>query len=122
MLLDWAFVGEGAIGEDVGNLVVDSVADGLIDPGLLPEIDRAVTAAYLAGLRAGGWRGRDGQVRRAITVTGAAKYCWLAPLMLKRLADGHGARFYDRRDPEQVLRGRLGVLTLVADWAGAALA
>jgi hypothetical protein len=38
----------------------------------------AVTGAYLAGLRAGGWRGRDIRVRHAIAVTGAAKFCWLA--------------------------------------------
>jgi Phosphotransferase enzyme family len=121
VLLDWAFVGAGAVGEDIGNLIADSVADGLIDPDLLPEIDRAVTAAYLAGLRAGGWRGGDAEVRRAIAVTGAAKYCWLAPIMLQRLADG-GQRFYDRRAPEEVLRGRAGMLGLVADWGAAALA
>jgi Phosphotransferase enzyme family len=122
VLLDWAFAGAGALGEDIANLIVDSVADGLIDPELLPEIDRAVTAAYLAGLRAGGWRGRDAEVRRAIEVTGAAKYCWLAPVMLQRLGGDGGPGFYDRRDAEQRLRGRAGLLGLVAGWAGAALA
>lgn len=121
VLLDWAFVGAGAVGEDVGNLIADSVADGLIDPGLLPEIDQAVTAAYLAGLRAGRWRGRDAQVRHAVAVTGAAKYCWLAPLMIQRLAGGDGQGFYDRRGTEEVLRGRAGMLRLVADWGRTAL-
>ncbi len=122
VLLDWAFAGAGAVGEDIGNLIADSVADGLIDPGLLPEIDHAVTTAYLAGLRAGGWRGGDTQVRHAIAVTGAAKYCWLAPLMLQRLANDSSPGFYDRRDAEQRLRGRMGMLTLVADWARSAFA
>lgn len=121
VLLDWSFVGAGAVGEDVGNLIADSVADALIDPALLPEIDREVTAAYLAGLRAGGWRGGEAVVRRAIEVTGAAKYCWLAPLMLERLAGG-GPRAYDRRGPEEVLRGRAGMLALVASWAARSLA
>jgi hypothetical protein len=121
VLLDWAFAGAGAVGEDVGNLIPDSVADGLIDPGLLPEIDQAVTGGYLAGLRAGGWRGQDAQVRRAIAVTGAAKYCWLAPRMLRRLAGGGGPGFYDRRGDEQVVAGRLGMLTLVAGWGRLAL-
>jgi Phosphotransferase enzyme family len=122
VLLDWAFAGAGAIGEDIGNLIPDSVADGLMDPGLLPEIDEAVTAGYLAGLHAGGWRGRDAAVRDAIAVTGAAKYCWLAPLMLGRLAAGGGPGSYDRRGAEQVLAGRLGMLTLVAGWGRRALA
>jgi hypothetical protein len=122
VLLDWAFAGGGAVGEDVANLIADSVADGLIDPGLLPEIDQAVTGAYLAGLRAGGWRGPESQVRHAIAATGAAKYCWLAPLMLQRLTSGGGPGFYDRRGGEQVLRGRVGMLTLVADWGRTALA
>ncbi|HEX6676005.1 MAG TPA: aminoglycoside phosphotransferase [Actinomycetes bacterium] len=121
VLLDWAFAGAGAVGEDVGNLIPDSVADGLIDPDLLPEIDQVVTAGYLAGLRAGGWRGRDAQVRHAIAVTGAAKYCWLAPLMLQRLAGGTISRFYDRRGPEEILRGRAGMLRLVAGWGRRAL-
>jgi Phosphotransferase enzyme family len=121
VLLDWAFAGAGAVGEDVGNLIPDSVADGLVDPGLLPEIEATVTAGYLAGLWAGGWRGQDRQVRRAIAVTGAAKYCWLAPRMLQRLAAGGGPGFYDRRDDRQVLRGRLGMLTLVAAWGRLAL-
>jgi hypothetical protein len=121
VLLDWAFAGAGAVGEDVGNLIPDSVADGLIDPGLLAEIDQAVTGGYLAGLRAGGWRGQDAQVRRAIAVSGAAKYCWLAPRMLQRLAGGGGPGFYDRRGDEQVVAGRLGMLTLVASWGRLAL-
>src|SRR4029453_4931265 len=58
VLRDWAFAGAGAVGEDVGNLIPDSVADGLIDPALLPEIEAAVTGGYLAGLRAGGGAGR----------------------------------------------------------------
>src|SRR4029453_10956732 len=121
VLLDWAFAGAGAVGEDVGNLIPDSVGGGLIDPALLPEIDTAVTDGYLAGLRAGGWRGRDGEVRRAIAVTGAAKYCWLAPRMLQRLEGGGRAGFYDRRGTGQALTGRLGMLALVARWGRHAL-
>jgi hypothetical protein len=121
VLLDWAFAGAGAVGEDIGNLIPDTVADGLIDPALLPEIEAVVTGGYLAGLRAGGWRGPDGQVRWAVAVTGAAKYCWLAPLMLQRLAAGGGAGHYDRRGGDQVLQGRLGMLRLVAGWGRLAL-
>jgi hypothetical protein len=120
VLLDWAFAGAGAVGEDVANLIADSVADGLIDPALLPEIDQTCTSAYLRGLRDGGWSGGDAEVRHAIAVTGAAKYCWLAPLMLQRLTD-RGPRSYDRRTPAEILHGRAGMLTLIADWTRAAL-
>jgi hypothetical protein len=41
--------------------------------------------------------------------------------MLQRLADGGGPGFYDRRAAEQVLAGRLGMLTLVAGWGRSAL-
>jgi hypothetical protein len=86
-----------------------------------PWLSRRWLRQYLAGLRAGGWRGGDAEVRRAIAVTGAAKYCWLAPRMLARLADGGAPGPYDRRGADQVLAGRAGVLTLVATWGRQAL-
>jgi hypothetical protein len=42
--------------------------------------------------------------------------------MLQRLARGGGPASYDRRSGDQVLRGRLGMLTLVATWGRLALA
>ncbi|MFC1439754.1 aminoglycoside phosphotransferase [Streptacidiphilus sp. N1-10] len=121
VLLDWSFTGTGAIGEDISNLIVDSVADGLMDPSLLPEIAAVLPEAYLRGLRAGGWQGSDAAVRTAIAASGAAKYSWLAPAMLRRLDQDVTTRAYDRRSPAETLRRRLGLLALVADWARAAL-
>ncbi len=54
VLLDWAFTGDGAVSEDVANLIVDSCADGLMDVALPPEIAESATDRYLAGLRDGG--------------------------------------------------------------------
>jgi hypothetical protein len=124
-LLDWAFVGEGGLGEDIGNLIPDSVADGLIDAVLLPEIAREVTGGYLAGLRAGGWTGPAETVRRAIAACGAAKYCWLAPMMLSRAAvDSQAASpSYDPHSTtEEVFLRRTGLLALLSTWAATALA
>jgi hypothetical protein len=121
ILLDWSFTGSGAIGEDISNLIVDSVADGLMDPSLLPEIAAELPEAYLRGLRAGGWRGSDAAVRTAIAATGAAKYSWLAPAMLRSLDQDATVRAYDRRSPAETLHQRLGLLTLIADWARTAL-
>ncbi|WP_152626379.1 hypothetical protein [Streptacidiphilus carbonis] len=120
VLLDWSFTGAGAIGEDISNLIVDSVADGLIDASLLPEIAAELPEAYLRGLRAGGWHGSEAAVRTAVAATGAAKYSWLAPAMLCRLDEDGTARAYDRRSPAETLHRRLGLLTLVADWARSA--
>jgi len=124
ILLDWAFVGSGAVGEDVGNLVPDSVADGLLDPGLLPELSEAVGESYRQGLARAGRPGPAGLVRRGIAAAGAAKYCWLAPTMLARLARGQrvGSPSYDpASSDEEVLARRAGMFALLTAWARVAL-
>src|SRR5690606_6486162 len=65
-LLDWAFCGEGALGEDVSNLVPDSVFDLLVPHTHLDELAARAEAAYLAGVRAGGWTGDERWVRLGI--------------------------------------------------------
>jgi thiamine kinase-like enzyme len=72
VLLDWSFVGEGAVGEDVANLIIDSFTDGLMDAALLPEVAESTTDSYLQGLRDGGWSGPADRVRTAIAACGAA--------------------------------------------------
>ncbi|MFL6074481.1 MAG: hypothetical protein ACJ73S_13895 [Mycobacteriales bacterium] len=93
------FTGDGALGEDVANLVVDTVADGLLPVSMLPELMETLPAAYLAGLREAGWHGDPDRVRAAVAVTGAARYCWFAPSILRRLATGGrvGSPHYDPR-------------------------
>jgi hypothetical protein len=120
VLVDWSFTGEGGIGEDAANLIVDSVADGLMDVALLPDIADAVTEGYVAGLRDGGWRGSPETVRRAIVVCGAAKYCWFAPLALGRVInDGNWGHPQYGRDAsgEEALQRLRGVVTLLAAWS-----
>jgi hypothetical protein len=57
VLIDWSFTGDGAIGEDVANLVPDAVFDAFFDPRDLDEIEARVIDSYINGLREAGWRG-----------------------------------------------------------------
>lgn len=119
VLLDWSFVGAGAIGEDLANLVVDSFTDGLMDPALLPEVAATATEEYLAGLRDGGWTGPADRVRAAIAACGAAKYSWLAPAYVGRAARGDFGTSAYRTDTsaETVVAGLTGLVTLLAAWS-----
>jgi len=38
VVVERLLTGEGAVGEDPANLIIDSVTDGLMDAALLPEI------------------------------------------------------------------------------------
>jgi hypothetical protein len=81
VLLDWAFAGDGAIGEDPGNLVPDAVLDHFVPAERAPELHQAVLTAYQQGLVEAGW---DGDLRLAELgmCASAVKYDWLTPAML----------------------------------------
>ncbi|WP_199513674.1 phosphotransferase [Nucisporomicrobium flavum] len=115
VLLDWSFVGPGPLGEDAANLILDTFFDGLVDLALLDEVVERVTTGYLRGL-AGVVDAAT--VRRAIRLTGAAKYFWLAPFMINRLTapPADARRTYDVRDPIAVFTGRRRPLELVEAW------
>jgi phosphotransferase family enzyme len=81
VLLDWAFVGDGAIGEDIGNLVPDAAFDHFISAEALPELETAVLSAYTEGLTVAGWRG-DPRLVELGMFSAAVKYDWLTPAML----------------------------------------
>ena len=119
VLVDWSFFGQGAVGEDVSNLIIDSFTDGLMDPGLLPELAEHVTDAYLDGLRDGGWSGSADRVRAAVAACGAAKYSWLGPAILGRAVSGDlGKSSYNKdNDVEAAVARVSGLLTLVGEWA-----
>ncbi|WP_190276757.1 phosphotransferase [Catenulispora acidiphila] len=119
VLIDWAFVGEGAIGEDPSNLIIDSVTDGLMDIAQLPDIAEAISDGYIAGLSDAGSHSSANEIRTAIATCGAAKYSWLAALAIASAASGTtGGQSSDEDDAAAESLERITPLAeLLAQWA-----
>jgi hypothetical protein len=123
VLLDWSFVGDGAIGEDIANLIIDSFTDGLMDVAKLPEVVEAASDGYIDGLRDGGWDGPPDLARAGIVICAVAKYSWFAPATAARVASGSfGHAQYGRdTDAAAAVRRLRDLVTLLGEWADAAL-
>ncbi|MCI0686960.1 MAG: phosphotransferase [Sporichthyaceae bacterium] len=80
-LLDWAFVGDGALGEDVGNLIPDAALDHFVAAADLPALEAAVFDGYLKGIQDAGWTG-DARLIQLGMWASAVKYDWQTPSML----------------------------------------
>ena len=118
VFLDWAFVGDGALGEDIGNLVPDAVLDLLLPYDRLDELDERLTRAYLDGLHEAGWDG-DARVVRLGICGSAVKYDWLTAYCLEHAgADEHRGYGHDTAvDAGERYAARAAGLALCARWA-----
>jgi hypothetical protein len=122
VLLDWAFIGDGTVGEDIGNLVVDSVADGLMPVSRLAELADAAIDGYLSGI---GRAADAASVRRGIFASGAAKYAAFGPTIVRKVADGGsvGSPSYDAGGSTvELLERWRPMLSMLVDWHDRALA
>jgi len=116
VLLDWSFCGAGALGEDIANLVPDSVFDLVRPVEELEELAARAEDAYIDGVFEGGWDGDDRWIRLGIRAAGV-KYHWLIGLLLRDAADGDGAMAYGRHvDRDQLYEARAAGLRLVTQW------
>jgi hypothetical protein len=88
VLIDWAFVGIGALGEDPGNLVFDAVFDFFVPPERFTALVEAVFDGYVEGLAASGWAGDPEAVLRTMHAAAAVKFFWILPAMLDAAASG----------------------------------
>ena len=88
VLIDWAFVGLGALGEDAGNLIFDALFDFFVPVERIQALAEAVVGGYLDGLEASGWEGDTSAVVRALHAAAAVKYFWILPAMLEAAAGG----------------------------------
>ncbi|MER7476121.1 aminoglycoside phosphotransferase [Streptomyces sp. NPDC126510] len=120
VLFDWAFTGDGALGEDLGNYLPDCVLDVFVPAADLPGLAKAAYDAYLHGLRESGWRGDERLVRLGVCAS-AVKYDWLTALMLAR-ADTEQVAYGGEGTVPAGLRYRERGLTLafLAEWAAEA--
>jgi hypothetical protein len=122
VFLDWAFTGDGALGEDASNLVPDAVMDLLIDHECLDELAAAVETSYLDGLHAAGWDGDPRLPALGIRAC-AVKYDWLAVLQLQQASQeeilGYGGA--GPVDVEARYAARGAALALCAHWGDEAL-
>jgi hypothetical protein len=100
VLIDWSQAGHGAPGEDIANLVMDSVWMLLIDSAAIPQLERLVLEGYIAGLRDAGWAGDERLVRFVYAAAAAARFGLLAGRVLQMVCDEqqHAAleRTYER--------------------------
>jgi len=120
VLLDWAFAGDGAVGEDLGNYLPDAVFDLFWPAERLAELEAACWPAYLDGLRAGGWDGAEREARLGV-VASCVKYTWLLPLLLQKAADAEHDAYHQRADAEHLYRQRGTALSHLVGWCEEAL-
>jgi len=120
VLLDWAFAGDGAVGEDLGNYLPDAVLDLFWFAERLPELEAACWPAYLDGLRSGGWGGTEREARLGV-VASCVKYLWLLPLLLEQAGAGEHAAYHRRADAEHLYRQRGLALAHLVRWCEEAL-
>ena len=105
VLVDWAFCGDGAVGEDVGNLIPDSVFDLFWPAERLDELAETCITEYVAGLREAGWAGDEQLVRLGVMAT-AVKYTWLLPATVAQARDATHSAYFRHVDARALYTAR----------------
>jgi Phosphotransferase enzyme family len=72
--LDWAFSGQGALGEELAPLIVAGPFFMEVPVSLALEVEERAFAGYLEGLRDAGWSGDARQARLGYAIAGATRY------------------------------------------------
>lgn len=80
VVVDWAYCGLGALGEDAGNLVADTLLDGVVAAEQGPALRRAVWDGYLAGLTESGCDVDPKEILHTFLAGTALKFTWVPAL------------------------------------------
>ena len=75
VMIDWAFVGSAAPGEEIAPLVAASLNFLDFDIAQARALDQIVFEGYLEGLREAGWRGDPHAVRSTYAASSILRYC-----------------------------------------------
>jgi hypothetical protein len=74
VMIDWAFAGSAAAGEEIAPLVASSLNFLEFDSSQAKALDQVVFEGYLEGLRDTGWRGDPRAVRSTYAVASILRY------------------------------------------------
>jgi Phosphotransferase enzyme family len=116
--IDWSFVGVGAIGEDAGNLVPDSVLDFHVPGDQLDALYSNVLRGYLAGLRDARAALDEATVRLALSAAMVAKFVWIPAAMIR--AEREGTELLNRRPRRQTIAAWTPVVDFLVERAAEA--
>ena len=116
--IDWSFFGTAPIGEDLGHHIALNVYLGSVRPLDGEQHAETATEAYLAGLRAYGWRGNEDDVQFAAYASGALQMLSYAATYLADLCPEFG----DQGEPwpeQAALKQSRDVAAVMDDWCQA---
>jgi hypothetical protein len=122
VVIDWSFAGDGAVGEDAGNLVPDAVLDHFVSADQMPRLEQAVYEGYVRGLRATGWHDDARLVQLGMWST-AVKYDWAIPFTLAQVRQDRQYRYGGTGEIDAAFRFRERSRALLynARWAPKAI-
>ena len=122
VVIDWSFTGDGAIGEDAGNLVPDAVFDHFVSAEQMPRLEKQVYEGYLRGLRSAGWSDDPRLVQLGMW-SSAVKYDWLAPFTLAQVGQERQFRYGGEGEIDAAFkfRERSRALLFNSQWARKAI-
>jgi hypothetical protein len=79
--IDWEFVGIGAVGQELGNLVGSTLGFREVEAADAARLEERAFAGYLEGLRDAGWGGDARAVRFAYAASAALLLAFIVPVL-----------------------------------------